>query len=580
MPVTSRSLYSLSRDGDSGTKTSNDNAAWDAFSFYSLSRDGDSGTSTSESPSTKAPGFYSLSRDGDSGTYLRVRRHVHLAFLFAVPRWGQRNFSAKGSPSPMRRFYSLSRDGDSGTDCATHKVTQARTVTVSIRCREMGTAEPEPDYHHGLGDTQFLFAVARWGQRNPKTNPAGNVTWLFLFAVARWGQRNTLASYVDTGEVTFLFAVARWGQRNFGVPYGRLTGYTSFYSLSRDGDSGTSSSTPRPARSQCFYSLSRDGDSGTAGRAVMIPGATRFYSLSRDGDSGTPGSSPRKTPTLPAFLFAVARWGQRKGAVGYGGYLYARRFLFAVARWGQRNYSRLLPGFDDAAGFLFAVARWGQRNTFIFGLLLGEMFLFAVARWGQRNDLRRSRRAATRGGFLFAVARWGQRNPAGTTDRHVGTRFYSLSRDGDSGTRRKRPTRPQGRVPLSVSIRCREMGTAEPPSDTPTSLRRLVSIRCREMGTAERRRRWPDIPRWAWPVRAPGSRSPVRMTSSVVRPCSWSPTTRSTPRRVGRRPKLASTGAGQVGRDPTTGYAFPANNPPFTTASRTMSPSSMRRNCW
>ena len=37
----------------------------------------------------------------------------------------------------------------------------------------------------------------------------------FLFAVARWGQRNAGAGHVAAPHVgVFLFAVARWGQRN------------------------------------------------------------------------------------------------------------------------------------------------------------------------------------------------------------------------------------------------------------------------------------------------------------------------------------------------------------------------------
>ena len=59
--------------------------------------------------------------------------------------------------------------------------------------------------------------------------------------------------------------------------------------------------------------------------------------------------------------------------------------------------------------------------------------------------------------------------------------FYSLSRDGDSGTGQSYCITQL----VVVSIRCREMGTAERPEDgmgSPIS----VSIRCREMGTAER----------------------------------------------------------------------------------------------
>ena len=184
MAILSR-FYSLSRDGDSGTQYIG--ATVVSSSFYSLSRDGDSGTRKANKMSfTPNAGFYSLSRDGDSGTARprhrgRVRGPV---FLFAVARWGQRN--RWGRPCP---------------DCPR---------CVSIRCREMGTAE--------------LPRVA------------------------------------------------------VGRP-GRL----GFYSLSRDGDSGTRRR-GTPASAWCFYSLSRDGDSGTV--------LTRSHERKHHGQ----------------FLFAVARW--------------------------------------------------------------------------------------------------------------------------------------------------------------------------------------------------------------------------------------------------------------------------------
>ena len=88
--------------------------------------------------------------------------------------------------------------------------------------------------------------------------------------------------------------------------------------------------------------------------------------------------------------------------------------------------------------------------------VVGIVFLFAVARWGQRNQAR-SARSSSVTWFLFAVARWGQRN-----------------------TMRKRFRRA-----CLVSIRCREMGTAEPGRGARPPSGRGVSIRCREMGTAE-----------------------------------------------------------------------------------------------
>ena len=88
---------------------------------------------------------------------------------------------------------------------------------------------------------------------------------------------------------------------------------------------------------------------------------------------------------------------------------------------------------EVTAWFLFAVARWGQRNSRLDRRgQPAELFLFAVARWGQRNNDQRA--LVERGGFLFAVARWGQRNE-------------------------KPPMIAE--VLSDVSIRCREMGTAE-----------------------------------------------------------------------------------------------------------------------
>ena len=64
--------------------------------------------------------FYSLSRDGDSGTAgTGEETHFRFMFLFAVARWGQRN--GRRRPPRVRR-----------------------PRRVSIRCREMGTAEPYP----------------------------------------------------------------------------------------------------------------------------------------------------------------------------------------------------------------------------------------------------------------------------------------------------------------------------------------------------------------------------------------------------------------------------------------------------
>ena len=67
-------------------------------------------------------------------------------------------------PSSPSGFYSLSRDGDSGTHWYT--LDAGKTAPrVSIRCREMGTAERWDGDAVWVGE-EFLFAVARWGQRN------------------------------------------------------------------------------------------------------------------------------------------------------------------------------------------------------------------------------------------------------------------------------------------------------------------------------------------------------------------------------------------------------------------------------
>ena len=78
----------------------------------------------------------------------------------------------------------------------------------------MGTAEHREAFDAYPATRAFLFAVARWGQRNPTMN-ADITPAKFLFAVARWGQRNAQC-------VAFVRHMVK-----------------SFYSLSRDGDSGT-----------------------------------------------------------------------------------------------------------------------------------------------------------------------------------------------------------------------------------------------------------------------------------------------------------------------------------------------------
>ena len=157
-------FYSLSRDGDSGTRSTQYRATWHRVSircremgtaepqqftmqtscivcFYSLSREGDSGTHLVDLVEGDELLFYSLSRDGDSGT------------------------SPPASPVRRMCFYSLSRDGDSGTAGCRVLPTSVGLARVSIRCREMGTAERLAPALRGEA-LVFLFAVARWGQRN------------------------------------------------------------------------------------------------------------------------------------------------------------------------------------------------------------------------------------------------------------------------------------------------------------------------------------------------------------------------------------------------------------------------------
>ena len=134
------------------------------------------------------PGFYSLSRDGDSGT---PRDGLDVADGRVSIRCREmgtaepREIEAEMTPD-QSGFYSLSRDGDSGTG----QVCQHPRRHVSIRCREMGTAEHRPGRDERPVH-EFLFAVARWGQRNDLRIESDTVAdQAFLFAVARWGQRN------------------------------------------------------------------------------------------------------------------------------------------------------------------------------------------------------------------------------------------------------------------------------------------------------------------------------------------------------------------------------------------------------
>ena len=208
-------------------------------------------------------------------------------FLFAVARWGQRN---------CRR-------------CSTLTDSQLR---VSIRCREMGTAEHLAKWKEVR--REFLFAVARWGQRNGR--PVRDRHHLCgFYSLSRDGDSGTLALLRRVCQLeVFLFAVARWGQRNRTRISRALRGADPrFYSLSRDGDSGTRSlCTSMVSRWTFLFAVARWGQRNTLdGNWLHRCHHHGFYSLSRDGDSGTRARRVGALLCRRAFLFAVARWGQR-----------------------------------------------------------------------------------------------------------------------------------------------------------------------------------------------------------------------------------------------------------------------------
>ena len=158
-------------------------------------------------------GFYSLSRDGDSGT---VESWWNIGFWEVSIRCREmgtaEHYLQQAQDAGCRSLYSLSRDGDSGTvgSCG---YTEKRP-RVSIRCREMGTAELEV--------LEGVLAVCH--------------------VSIRCREMGTAELAVQDAKISaqkFLFAVARWGQRNLTAKPKAGYELTSFYSLSRDGDSGT-----------------------------------------------------------------------------------------------------------------------------------------------------------------------------------------------------------------------------------------------------------------------------------------------------------------------------------------------------
>ena len=198
----------------------------------SLSRDGDNGTSDLFNRWREACSFlFAVAKGGQRNTKEKIATAIELAFLFAVARWGQRNLTFVEMQPDYTFLFTVARWGQRNL----LGEAMATPMLVSIRCREMGTAEP------GLSSLE---------DSPPKT--------CFLFAVARWGQRNSSgwADVILRNPAGFLFAVARWGQRNPG--------------------SGTVKAWP----DQGFYSLSRDGDSGTPGQPGLVGSEGGFYSLS------------------------------------------------------------------------------------------------------------------------------------------------------------------------------------------------------------------------------------------------------------------------------------------------------------
>ncbi len=227
-----------------------------------------------------------------------------MKFLFAVARWGQRNCRVPGAAYFRRAsssFYSLSRDGDSGTCRPGPKPTRLATsdlscrateemgtaepealaarVDVSIRCREMGTAEP-------------------CHRRGRCRRPSG------FYSLSRDGDSGTRGGGWGEGAGERSSRCRRDGDSNrWGGPCRDLAVSIRCREM---GTAERFSSRGGRRRRWRFYSLSRDGDSGTRWDGLTAP-AWGFYSLSRDGDSGT----PQDRAVAGSSTFAVARWGQR-----------------------------------------------------------------------------------------------------------------------------------------------------------------------------------------------------------------------------------------------------------------------------
>jgi len=162
---------------------------------------------------------------------------------------------------------------------------------VSIRCREMGTAEPVIAHTPCQPLAKFLFAVARWGQRNRTRWTVKSGRDSSFYSLSRDGDSGTPTGL--TGEVRmtsdmFLFAVARWGQRNKHSQ--------QFQDAKRDEVSircremGTAEPVPRerdPAASRVSIRCREMGTAELLHPHTPPTWQTGFYSLSRDGDSGT-----------------------------------------------------------------------------------------------------------------------------------------------------------------------------------------------------------------------------------------------------------------------------------------------------
>ena len=257
-----------------------------------------------------------------------------MRFLFAVARWGQRNTECDRH---LRARRVSIRCREMGT--AEHqRGPVSSALDVSIRCREMGTAEHHVPLDLHVDRECCFYSLSRDGDSGTRRGARPGTPGRGFYSLSRDGDSGTLKRFdvvIYLGDVSI--RCREMGTAEPQTCRSAVLSSTGFYSLSRDGDSGTatvdangcSASVSIRCREMgtaerigalhatadlrsCFYSLSRDGDSGTP--SPLVAGSRKsFYSLSRDGDSGTDigvGSGHGSA----RFLFAVARWGQRNGS--------------------------------------------------------------------------------------------------------------------------------------------------------------------------------------------------------------------------------------------------------------------------